>query len=284
MAESKSNYNEFPWSVVDRDRDRDRAREFFPAPAIPDEVLHQLAAMETQRRIAEAEMRPDVAALYRQRSEEMYRMTERNVRQRLERRFLQPSPISERGLANYSGGDGMSSPFQMSSSLQWSQPPGDPLEFPTAADMSTLFWNNPTVPRAVFPNAPWEPIPVSTRESDLRRRLDEVRDILGMSSRTRRIREVGVWDTGPNPHGTSFSNVRVFIGVDEVERLNQLLSHDEVPPLIWEPDDDANTWGEVTNRRGERGRIQLTGRDGREHGTILDAAARSVRRFRLVEE
>ena len=261
------NYNEHPWRVVDRDRVRDEMQGLVPTPAIPDSVLRELTMLETHSRVAMASGFPQEADQARQQAEEVYRITEQHVRQRMMGLLSTPSPFWGRGFNSpVNGGSQMRSPIQYADNSA-TVPPSQ--RFAHLSEVASY----PTEQDA------------SEREFDLRRRLDEVREILGVGSRTRRINQVGVWDTGPNPSDAApFREMRVFLGVEEVDRLNRLLSHDEVPPLVWEPDEDANTWGDVTNRRGDRGRIQLTGADGREYGTILDAAARLVRKFRLVEQ
>lgn len=125
------------------------------------------------------------------------------------------------------------------------------------------------------------------REYDLRRRLDEVREILGLTNPNREIRAVGFveWD-GDEAQGAPFPRTQ-HLSRAHVTRLRSLLSYEEVPHIV-EPWDEGDTdtvfTGMVHDRDGESNRIVLTGADRLNRGTILDAAARPIRKFRIMQE
>ena len=173
---------------------------------------------------------------------------------------VQVDPNAPHGTVYWFNGAGDPSP------LRWSRPPNDPMDFPTNGP----YWHGRR-PYAHFSEVASWPTPSPTpREIDLEHRLNEVREALGLTDRNRRLRSVVFVDRG----GDGFPQ-QVHLSPQTMERLNEALEFESAP--VQDPDSYVYRY-EFMNGQAIKVDEKLEG------GTILDAAARPVRKFRLVEE
>jgi len=173
---------------------------------------------------------------------------------------VQVDPNAPPGTVYWFNGAGDPSP------LRWSRPPNDPMDFPTNGP----YWHGRRQYAHFSEVASWPTPSPTPREIDLEHRLNEVREALGLTDRNRRLRSVVFVDRG----GDGFPQ-QVHLSPQTMERLNEALEFESAP--VQDPDSYVYRY-EFMNGQAIKVDEKLEG------GTILDAAARPVRKFRLVEE
>lgn len=223
-----------------------------PAPQIAEAAMQQAISARAAAQAATMMALPSAAGLQQQSEGAMQQLIE-SSRQRLYDEIYRASPALD--------------PLGM---VHWS--PSDPLEFPTPQDMRTPFQQQRYA--HISELGTWPTQTPTARELDLQRRLDTVRRILfgrdGGDSLT--LASVTVLDARQR---VDPSRTRRISAV-EANLLDEALDLEQAAPV---QDLDSYVYRyEFVNGQA------LKVNDKLECGTILDAAARPVRKFRLVEE
>ena len=221
------------------------------ATQIPQHVIDQAVALSAaaDNTTAAASLN---APIMRQHAEQAMQRINEITNQRLADYVFRPSPTFERlrhlGAERVDGGAAIRHP------IQFALP--DPMTMPDVNADGSPYWHGQ--PRyvhlseiATYPGATMDPGP-SVREVDLRRRLDTVRECI-----------------------SSMPNPLVFRDPEMANRFLEALNYPTTPA----PDASSYVYRyEFVNGQALKVDEKLS------HGTILDAAARPVRKFRLVEE
>jgi hypothetical protein len=180
---------------------------------------------------------------------DMTAITNQFISSRMVDELYSESPLWERSRQNPRG-DGPP--------LMWSHPPNDPLEFP---EPPPYRHNQRPVSAVHLSEILTWPTP-SARELDLQRRLDTVRECFAAMPNPLELRDPA-----------------------SAQRLMEALNYSSSPVQDLDNGIGSYLWAGMLQRPdGEQARVVLTGTDKLKHGTILDAAARSMRKFRIVEE
>jgi hypothetical protein len=218
---------------------------FSTSPAVPQHVIDQALVASAVADNATAAASPN-AAITRQHAEQAMQRINEITNQRLADYVYGPSPTFERLRSR--GRQAFDGGDVLRNPIQFALPDPirvDPLDLPGVGNTGAPQWNFSEVAR-------WPTAAPSARELDLQRRLDTVRECLSR---------------GPNPI--------VFGTPEDARSAMEALNYPAAP--VQDLDSYVYRYEFVNGQA-------LKVNDKLSCGTILDAAARPVRKFRLVEE
>lgn len=246
-------------------------------PHIPQHLLEQVAAMNYEADFNTMNGNPEGAAIARQRSEQMMNQAIEQAQRRFADAVFRPSPIFERlrsvDQVAFNGGSEMRPP------IQFRLP--DPIHVDPNAPPNTLFWARNSDPldfpemrpgaRMHLSEIAEYDVGHSSRELDLQRRLDTVSECLhNMMPEGLRLRRLVFEQPGPGQH----TQIVRHVPDADAQRLADALDYESAAVQ------DLDYVSIYRFAGGQALRVN----DKLEFGTILDAAGRPRRKFRLVEE